>query len=83
MDGKRAWRDNVFVERFWRTIDYEKVYPHAYVGVTEARKSIRRYLGFNNSRRPRSSVDGRTPVQAYVHQPTPEAVTGCPTWKST
>ena len=39
MDGKGAWRDNVFVERFWRTIKYEEVYLRAYDGVEEARQS--------------------------------------------
>jgi transposase InsO family protein len=44
MDGKGAWRDNVFVEHFWRTIKYEEVYLHAYDSVAEARQSIGRYL---------------------------------------
>jgi len=48
MDGKGAWRDNVFVERFWRTIKYEEVYLHAYDSVAEARQSIGRYLDFYN-----------------------------------
>ena len=73
MDGKGAWRDNVFVERLWRTIEYEEVYLRAYAGVSEARASIGRYLGFYNSRRPHSSLDGKTPDQAYFSQPTPEA----------
>jgi putative transposase len=45
MDGKGARRDNVFVERFWRSIKYEEVYLRAYEDVPEARKSIGRYLG--------------------------------------
>ena len=44
MDGKGAWRDNVFVERLWRTIKYVEVYLRAYASVSEARASIRRYL---------------------------------------
>jgi putative transposase len=64
MDGKGAWRDNVFVERLWRTIKYEEVYLRAYASVSEARASIGRYLGFYNSRRPHSSLDGKTPDQA-------------------
>src|SRR5215831_14227747 len=52
MDGKGAWRDNVFVERFWRTVKYEEVYLHAYEGVGEARQSIARYIAFYNARRP-------------------------------
>jgi putative transposase len=74
MDGKGAWRDNVFVERLWRTIKYEDVYLRAYASVSEARTGIGRYLGFYNSRRPHSSLDGRTPDQAYFNQPMPEAV---------
>lgn len=74
MDGKGAWRDNVFVERLWRTIKYEEVYLHAYVSVSEARASIGRYLGFYNSRRPHSSLDGKTPDQAYFNQPMPDVV---------
>jgi putative transposase len=67
MDGKGAWRDNVFVERFWRTIKYEEVYLRAYDGVEEARQSIGRYIAFYNARRPHAALDGRTPDQAYSH----------------
>jgi len=74
MDGKGAWRDNVFVERLWRTIKYEEVYLHAYDSVPEARAAIGRYLGFYNSRRPHSSLDGKTPDQAYFNQQLPDAV---------
>jgi putative transposase len=65
MDGKGAWRDNVFVERFWRTIKYEEVYLHAYDSVGEAQQSIGRYLDFYNARRPHAALDRRTPDQAY------------------
>ena len=65
MDGKGAWRDNVFVERLWRSIKYEEVYLKAYDSVSEARSSIGRYLAFYNGRRPHSSLDRRTPDQAY------------------
>jgi putative transposase len=65
MDGKGAWRDNVFVERLWRSIKYEEVYLRAYNSVGEARQSIGRYLDFYNGRRPHSSLDGMTPDQAY------------------
>jgi putative transposase len=69
MDGKGAWRDNVFVERFWRTVKYEEVYLRAYDSVSEARTSIGRYLEFYNRRRPHSSLDRRTPDQAYFNPP--------------
>jgi len=65
MDGKGAWRDNVFVERLWRSVKYEEVYLHAYDSVPEARASIGRYLDLYNRRRPHSSLDGMTPDQAY------------------
>ncbi len=65
MDGKGAWRDNVFVERLWRSIKYEEVYLRAYDSVAEARTSIGRYLTFYNGRRPHSSLDRQTPDQAY------------------
>ncbi|KEZ11947.1 putative transposase protein [Sphingobium yanoikuyae] len=65
MDGRGAWRDNVVVERLWRSVKYEEVYLHAYASVSEARSSIARYLGFYNARRPHSSLGGRTPDQTY------------------
>jgi putative transposase len=65
MDGKGAWRDNVFVERLWRSVKYEEVYLRAYDSVSEARASIGCYLNFYNGRRPHSSLDRMTPDQAY------------------
>ena len=65
MDGRGAWRDNVFVERLWRSVKYEEVYLRAYDTVGEARASIGRYLAFYNGRRPHSSLDRQTPDQAY------------------
>ncbi len=65
MDGKGAWRDNVFVERLWRSVKYEEVYLRAYDSVSDARNSLGRYLDFYNGRRPHSSLDGATPDQAY------------------
>ena len=68
MDGRGAWRDNVFVERLWRSIKYEEVYLHAYDTVAQARTSLGRYLDFYNRKRPHSSLDARTPDQAYFDQ---------------
>jgi putative transposase len=65
MDGKGAWRDNVFVERLWRSVKYEEVYLRAYDSVSDARSSIGRYLDLYNRRRPHSSLDGMTPDRAY------------------
>ena len=65
MDGRGSWRDNVFVERLWRSVKYEEVYLRAYDSVGEARASIGRYLAFYNGKRPHSSLDARTPDRAY------------------
>ncbi len=67
MDGKGAWRDNVFVERLWRSVKYEEVYLRAYNSVSEARASIGSYLDFYNRRRPHSSLDGATPDQVFFN----------------
>ena len=66
MDGKGAWRDNILVERLWRSVKYEEVYLRAYDTVAEARASIGRYLSFYNTRRPHSSLDRQTPDRAYL-----------------
>ncbi len=71
MDGKGAWRDNVFVERLWRTIKYEEVYLHAYDSVSAAREGLTRYIRFYNTRRPHSSLAEQTPDQAYLNSPRP------------
>lgn len=73
MDGKGAWRDNVFVERLWRSVKYEEVYLRAYESVAEARASIGRYLDFYNRKRPHSSLGAKTPDQAYFHHQ-PQAI---------
>ena len=67
MDGRGAWRDNVFVERLWRSVKYEEVYLRAYDTVSDARASIGRSLDFYNGRRPHSRLDGGTPDQAYFN----------------
>ena len=65
MDGKGSWRDNVFVERLWKSIKYEEVYLHAYDTVAEAKKGIGDYLDFYNHKRPHQSLDGITPDAVY------------------
>jgi putative transposase len=65
MDGKGSWRDNVFVERLWKSVKYEEVYLHAYDSVAEARQGLQRYFSFYNQRRPHSSLGGRTPDMVY------------------
>lgn len=71
MDGKGAWRDNVFVERIWKSVKYEEVYLHAYDTVLQAREAIGRYLTFYNIRRPHSSLDRMTPDLAYFGRALP------------
>ncbi|SOE80597.1 putative transposase [Caballeronia arationis] len=65
MDGKGAWRDNVFVERVWRSVKYEEVYLRAYESVSHARRSIGDYLNLYNQKRPHSSLSDQTPDEAY------------------
>ena len=69
MDGKGAWRDNVFIERLWRSVKYEEVYLHAYDTVSDSRVGIGRYFNLYNRRRPHSSLKRRTPDQVYYSQP--------------
>lgn len=67
MDGKGCWRDNVVIERFWRSLKYEEVYLHAYASGSEARASIGRYVAFYNGDRSHTALDGRTPDAAYFN----------------
>ena len=67
MDGKGSWRDNVFVERLWKSLKYEEVYLRAYDSVSQARASLGRYLDFYNSQRPHSSLGRKTPDEAYFN----------------
>jgi putative transposase len=69
MDGRGAWRDNVFVERLWRSVKYEEVYLRAYGSVSDARASLGQYLTFYNGRRPHSSLDRKTPDHVYFNRP--------------
>jgi len=65
MDGRGQWRDNVFVERLWKSVKYEDVYLKAYDTVSQARAGISSYIDFYNSRRPHSAHGGRTPDVVY------------------
>ena len=65
MDGKGCWRDNVFVERLWRSIKYAEVYLYAYDSVTAAKQGLERYLTKYNQIRPHSSLDRQTPDEFY------------------
>ena len=66
MDGRGAWRDNVFVERVWRSVKYECVYLKAYESVSQARSDIDRYIDWYNTQRGHSSHDGKTPQQVWL-----------------
>ena len=65
MDGTGCWRDNVFVERLWKSIKYEEVYLHAYKTVSAAHQGLVRYLAFYHQHRPHRALDGKTPEQVY------------------
>ena len=65
MDGRGAWRDNVFVERLWRSVKYERVYLKAYDSVSAARADIAHYLNWYNADRPHSSLERSTPDERY------------------
>ena len=71
MDAKGCWRDNVFVERLWKSVKYEEVYLRAYDSVSHAKASLDRYFSFYNTRRPHSSLDRKTPDQVYFTLPMP------------
>ncbi len=88
MDGKGAWRDNVFVERLWRSIKYEEVYLHACDSVGQAKAGIARYISFHNTTRPHSSLGKKTPDGFYsatltaIQQAAGAVNTSCPPRRS-
>ena len=65
MDGRGAWRDNVFVERLWRSVKYERVYLKAYDSVSAARADIAQYMDWFNHERPHSNLERFTPDETY------------------
>ena len=65
MDGTGCWRDNVFVERLWKSVKYEEVYLHAYDSVSEAKRGLEKYFTFYNQRRPHTALDDQTPDEFY------------------
>jgi len=69
MDGQGAWRDNLFVERLWKSVKYEEVYLHAYDSGAEAHQGLARYFAFYNQGRPHTALDGRTPDMVYFGVP--------------
>jgi putative transposase len=65
MDGRGRWLDNVFIERFWRSLKYECVYLHAFETSSELRAGVTKWVDLYNARRPHSALAGRTPNEAY------------------
>jgi putative transposase len=65
MDGKGCWRDNVFVERLWKSVKYEEVYLHAYDCASDAQSGLQRYFARYNQFRPHSALDDKTPDEFY------------------
>lgn len=71
MDGKGRWRDNIMIERLWRSLKYECIYLHVFETGSEVRQGLRRWFEFYNTRRPHSRLDDRTPHEAYWQKPRP------------
>jgi putative transposase len=71
MDGKGRWMDNVMIERLWRSLKYECIYLHAFETGSQVREGLKRWVDLYNIRRPHSSLDGKTPDEAYWQQPRP------------
>jgi putative transposase len=67
MDGQGRWRDNVMVERLWKTVKYEEIYLHAYDTVSAAKAGLSRYFEFYNTQRPHTALDGATPDDVYFN----------------
>jgi putative transposase len=71
MDGRGRWMDNVMIERLWRSLKYECIYLHAFETGSEVRQGLKRWIDFYNTRRPHSSLDDKTPDEAYWQKPRP------------
>jgi putative transposase len=71
MDGRGCWRDQVFVERQWRSVKYEEVYLHAYESVSAAKAGIGKYFAFYNARRSHTALERKTPDNVYFKSITP------------
>ena len=71
MDGKGCWVDNVMIERLWRSLKYECIYLHAFETGSEVRQGLKHWIDFYNTQRPHSSLDDKTPDEAYWQKPRP------------
>jgi putative transposase len=65
MDGQGRWRDNIFIERLWKTVKYEEVYLKAYESIAHAKKELGKFFDRYNMRRRHQSLDERTPDEVY------------------
>jgi len=68
MDGKGRALDNIFIERLWRSVKYEDIYPKGYENLLEVQKGLKEYFNFYNKERPHQSLDYRTPEAVYQNK---------------
>jgi len=67
MDGKGRWRDNVFIERLWKSVKYEDIYLKAYASMSEVKKGLTNYFKFYNEKRWHNNFDKKTPAMVYFN----------------
>ena len=65
MDGQGRWRDNIFIERLWKTVKYEEIYLKAYESISHAKKELTKFFDRYNTRRPHQGLNDRTPDEVY------------------
>ena len=70
MDGRGRAHDNIFVERLWRKVKYEEVYPKAYDTLDQVYHGLEDYFTFYNNQRPHQALNDRTPADVYADRPT-------------
>jgi len=71
MDGKGRYRDNIFIERLWRTVKYEEVYLKAYSSGRDAKAGLDAYFHFYNNQRPHQAMGYRTPAEVFCRDSAP------------
>ena len=65
MDGKGCYRDNIFVERLWRTVKYECLYAHAFDDLSQVKEKLRSWFGWYNEKRFHQRLDDLIPDEVY------------------
>jgi putative transposase len=65
MDGRGRWADNIFIERFWRSLKHEHILLHEFETVGQLRASIEHYIDIYNNRRLHQSLGYKTPAEVY------------------